>query len=227
MAGTAQVGAFEVQTRRILDVTESGSPCRYEYRVWGADLRAQCEILRGAPRRGGSRRSEHYILATGPHIAAFAPGAVSAKIRGARLETKELMALHLDLQRWRPRNFEPFPIDRATLRMTICPALSLAPEQITDERYDRTAFLDRLIAPAPHLTAIAVEKTRHDFLVDDVRAEFTAVTVGSFAMQTVAVEAADADQTLRAANQLQLTGMPNRSYPEALQLLQAGGQTQH
>lgn len=204
--------------------TES-APCRYEYRAWGSDLSPQRAMLRAAPSqwRGRSQGRECYIVPNRPDTISRT---ISAKIREGRLETKELLEEHLDLQLWRPDLHEPFPLTRATLLSTVAPALSLEPEAIDAARYDRAAFLDRLIAAAPHLTAMTVEKSRLNFTIDTVLVEFTTVTVGAFAMHTVAVEAEDPARTLRTATRLQLTGLPNRSYPEALRAMLAGGQVE-
>lgn len=178
---------------------------RYEFRLWGeslADLRQRLE-RRATPVKAASR--ETYLIPR-------ATDRCNAKIRAELIDMKLLLAERRGLEQWKPVLKAAFPVDRAVIAGQIFPNLHLRAPRLPKPRYQKSEFLNEVIAAEPGIAIVELWKMRLQFSLVTCLAEFTVVVFNGLARDTAAVESAYPDELLRLIHELGLDGAENVSY---------------
>ena len=190
---------------------------RFEYRVWAdtlEDVRNNLQRLATAPRTETSE--ETYLISS-------TTDKCNAKIRGGRFSIKARLAMEQGLELWKPVLEAEFPLDSSLIVAQIFPGLELRAPDLHRPRYSIDEFVREVIRAQPQIAIVTTVKRRARFRLDECLAEFTSVTIGKVARDTVAVESIDPDPVLRLIHQLQIAGMPNTSYIRLLKQILGDG----
>lgn len=190
---------------------------RYEYRVWAdtlEDVRNDFQRLATAPRTETSE--ETYLISA-------TTDKCNAKIRGGRMNIKALLATEQELELWKPVLDAGFPLDKSVIAGKIFPCLELHAPDLRRPRYSMDEFVSEIILAQPQIALVTIFKRRARFLLDKCLAEFTLVSIGKIARETVAVESIEPDLVLRLIQQLHIAGMPNTSYIRQLKQVLGDG----
>lgn len=183
---------------------------RFEFRRFGGDLtRFRQAFAALAPARPQPVSRETYIV-TRLNTEA------NVKIRSHRLQVKGLLGRLHGLERWMPVLDVAFPVESREIENTMAPALGLDIELFGAAVLSETELLD-LVRTQPALASIVVEKTRILFEVGGCEAEFSELKIAEGLLQTVAVEAEDAEAARTLLGKVGLDAMHNESYPSFLQ----------
>jgi hypothetical protein len=183
---------------------------RYEFRKFGTDLTktrdALAELGTGTV-RPASR--ETYIV-TRLNIES------NVKVRGGRLQVKTLRGRLGILEQWaRPLNAE-FPVPVEEVESIVLPALGLDLEIGRGGALNESALL-AVVSGQHSLATTRVDKRRTLYEIGNCVGEFCELRVGDDKLNTVAVEASDADAALALLGKLGLSDEQNESYAQFLQ----------
>jgi hypothetical protein len=190
---------------------------RYEYRVWAdtlEDVRDNLQRL-ATPLRTETSEETYLISATTDKC--------NAKIRGGRINLKALLATERKLELWKPVLDAEFPLDRSVISGQIFPCLELRAPDLHRRRYSMDEFVSELIRAQPQIEIVRILKRRARFLLDECLAEFTSVSIGKVARETVAVESVEPGPVLRVIRQLHIAGMANANYIAELKQVLSDG----
>ncbi len=179
---------------------------RYEYRVWADsldDVRNNLQRL-AAPLRTETSEETYLISAITDKC--------NAKIRSGRINLKALLATEQKLELWKPVLDAEFPLDSSVITRQIFPCLELRAPDLLRPRYSMDQFLSEVIRAQPQIAMVTILKRRARFLLDECLAEFTSVSIGKVACDTVAVESIEPGSVLRLIRQLHIADMPNTNY---------------
>jgi hypothetical protein len=190
---------------------------RYEYRVWADTLEDVRNSLRrlATPPRTETREETYLISATTDKC--------NAKIRGGRINIKALLATEQKLELWKPVLDAEFPLDRSVIAGQIFPCLELQAPDLRRPLYSMDEFVSEVIRAQPQIAIVTTLKRRARFLVDECLAEFTSVSIGKVARETVAVESIEPGPVLRLIRLLHIASMPNTSYVRQLKQVLGDG----
>jgi len=179
---------------------------RYEYRVWAdalEDVRNNLQRLATASTTESSE--ETYLISA-------TTDKCNAKIRGARMNIKILLATEQGLELWKPVMDMEFPLDKSVIAGQICPRLELQAVDLRRARYSMDEFVREVIRARPQLAIVTIFKRRERFLLDECLAESAVVSVGKITLHTVAAESIRPDSLLRVIQQMNIVHMRNTSY---------------
>lgn len=181
---------------------------RFEFRIFGDGLQFIEERMRRlAPCEAIDESREIYILGA-------AATDHNLKIRHGHLESKTLVERDGDLERWRPTGRWAFPVAREVLQ-----GLSLVPPDMEDRSGGQVVDLAGLLArvrPRHGLFRANVHKRRFRFTIAGCAAERDELWVNGAAIQSLALEAAEAGVVTALRGRLGLGDAENVSYPLAL-----------
>lgn len=183
---------------------------RFEFRTFGTNLtpvRRKMEALGTGEDQPLSR--ETYIV-TRLNIES------NVKIRGKHLQVKGLKARLQMLEQWEPIFSKKFPVSSEDVENLVFPPLGLDVDLGEETELSEEALL-ALVAEQPALATIEVDKRRTLFDLGSCEAEFCVLGIGEESLQTVAVEAIEADAAKRALRDLGLEAAENESYASFLQ----------
>jgi hypothetical protein len=183
---------------------------RYEFRQFGAGLEKIRDAFAALGEGKQQPRSRETYIVTRLNIES------NVKIRGGRLQVKTLEARLGMLEQWaRPLDAE-FPVAVKDLEEVVLPALGL-----DLEIGERGAFgegpLLALLADQPALAIAEVEKSRTLYEIGVCVAEHCLLRIGDDKVETIAIEATDAQAELALLDKVGLGDAPNESYAEFLQ----------
>jgi exopolyphosphatase/guanosine-5'-triphosphate,3'-diphosphate pyrophosphatase len=180
------------------------SGARFEFRVWGDDLRPLRDALARVARSSGRNKSEEiYLLSSAADC--------NAKIRSEKMEIKGLIEVVDSFERWEPKMKAPFPLPAAAVAQVFS-ELGLPAPRLEHGSYAVAEFLDAVVKPRRELRIARVVKYRERFSIGSCQAEFCKARIDNLARQTVAAESADAAALHAFVHQLGIAGQPNRSY---------------
>jgi hypothetical protein len=183
---------------------------RYEFREFGRDLTAARDAFAALGPGAEHEPSRETYIVTRLNIEA------NVKIRKARLEVKGLRGRLQLLEQWQPVLTAVLPVPVGAVEDLVAPALGIEVDLDGSRAFSEAALLD-FVKGQPALATVVVDKQRTLFDLGDCEAEFCKLNIDGEKLQTVAIEAVDAD----AANAvLQRTGLDqgrNESYPAFLQ----------
>lgn len=183
---------------------------RYEFRQFGVDLAKVRDAFAGLGKAEVLPASRETYIVTRLNIES------SVKIRGGRLQVKTLQARLGALEEWaRPLDAE-LPVSIDDVENIVLPALGLDVEIGERGALGEGALL--AIARGQHaLATVAVEKQRTLCEIGSCVAEFCVLHVDEEALQTVAIEALDAEALRNLLQRVGLDEAQNESYAEFLQ----------
>jgi hypothetical protein len=186
---------------------------RYEFRTFAQEFGLVTDKLR--------RRSSCTEITEGVEIYLVQRDSNShnIKVRGDKLEIKQLLDRHGYLQQWKPVVSEPFPLTMEFILENLAPLLGT--KQLGFQR-NRNEFLlpellDELSRPPISVGIASVFKRRFRFEFMDCPAEIDEVLVNGAKILSVAIESEDDALATRAIHQLGLTQYENVQYPLAIQ----------
>jgi hypothetical protein len=183
---------------------------RFEFRLFGADLspvREAFAALGPAVQQPVSR--ETYIV-TRLNIES------NVKIRRGRLEVKGLRGRLQVLEQWQPVLAAELPVAAEEVENVVAPALGLDVDLAGQPPFTETALIGWAGA-LPALATAVIEKRRTLFDLGPCEAEFTELAIGPARLQTIAIEALEADVARAVLEKAGLGEARNESYPAFLQ----------
>lgn len=183
---------------------------RFEFRIFAPDLSSVRDALAAMAQGNQLPESRETYIVTRLNIES------NVKIRGGRLQVKTLQARRGLLDQWaRPLDAE-FPVSVADIENIVLPALGLDLEIGERGALVESALL-ALLGDQHALATIDVVKQRTLYDTADCVAEFTHLTIGDDAMETVAIEAADPLAAEALMQKISIADTQNDSYAEFLQ----------
>jgi hypothetical protein len=179
---------------------------RYEFRVWGDDLRHLREKLAlfGAAEQP-SRSDENYLIS-------IATDNCNAKIRSGVIDIKVLVNEYKTLEQWKPVLKASFPVESSNITGQVFPSLALSAPVPSKAKYEMDEFLDEVVRIDNRIALVNVAKARNRFKAMECMAEFADVLIEGVARHTVAVESMDPEAVLPLATHLGIAGGVNTSY---------------
>lgn len=183
---------------------------RYEFRQFADDLTKVRDAFAGLAKGKPMDASRETYIVTRLNIES------NVKIRGGRLQVKTLEARLGILEQWaRPLDTD-FPVAVADIERIVLPALGLDLE-IGERGALGQGPLLSLVAGEHALATVEVEKRRTLYEIGDCVAEFCLLQIGDDKLQTIAVEALDAQAERALLDKVGLSEAQNESYAEFLQ----------
>ena len=179
---------------------------RYEFRAFAQNFGivetkirqlSKCEMIRES--------SEIYIVSA-------TNNENNTKIRDRKMDIKEFVETKQGLERWNPRMKGEFPMKAETIQKEVFPAFQVENIEFERKEYSLKPYLDEIILPHPHLSAVHVFKRRFAFTVNGCITEIAHLLVNGASIQTVAVELEDVDAIIQAKEMLGLTDYENVNY---------------
>jgi len=182
---------------------------RYEFRCWPDEPPPAIGQLEAHwPETGSEARTDIYLLPPESRCRLV-------KLRhGTRLETKRLEATPEALQLWTMPLSVDFPLGCGSLA-SVLDSLGIAAPVDPAALLSPAHFLAG-IAGRSDVRPINVTKARRLFTRGGCRAEVTTVAIGDRRLLSLAIEADEAGEAVRALEDLDLRGFPNRHYGEIL-----------
>jgi hypothetical protein len=189
----------------------NGPVARFEFRLFGQSLESQERRLRAmAPVGSITESRETYLVGTS------VPPDRNVKIRDGRLEVKQLVARHGELERWQPGGQWEFPVDSATLLDVLPLADGARWRSVLPPRLSGDELMSFVARPEVDCLQADVFKRRFRFELSPCRAEFDQLLVNGVAIQSVAIEAEDPLALRDLQSGLQIGNRENLSFPRAL-----------
>lgn len=182
---------------------------RFEFRTFAPDLSRIEESLRRLGHEGPVRESrEVYLLRPGESHR-------NIKIRGGKLELKELIEQVNGLQRWKPAGQWTFPIGADELQ-TVLPGLQTGDRRPGTRGFSKHCLLDDIVRDSHELLRANVYKRRVSYTTGGCAAEADEILVNGALIRSVAIESEDAGAVGATRQALGLAGHENISYPLAI-----------
>jgi hypothetical protein len=183
---------------------------RFEFRIFGSDLAGVRDaFLALGPGIAQPESRETYVV-TRLNVES------NVKIRADRLEVKGLVGRLRLLEQWRPIFKSEFPILAGDIENVVAPALGVDVELGEAPPFSESALV-AFAAEQPSLAIAVVDKERTLFDLGDCEAEFTRLVIGDDRLETVAVEAPEAEAAEAFLGRVGLEAMQNESYSVFLQ----------
>jgi hypothetical protein len=184
---------------------------RFEFRVFGASLGMAEQRMRGiAPCESISESREIYLLGHGIDSGS------NIKIRHGRLELKQLIEHHRELQRWQPAGQWAFPVAFHTIQGMLDPAHTPNHSRNPAALLSLDDLLRFTTQTAGKLVRAHVFKRRFHYILPACRAEFDQLQVNGAAIESIAIESVDPQAVLESRSAIWLEDFENQSYSLAL-----------
>ena len=183
---------------------------RFEFREFGKDLSSVQRRLSELGTGVAQPPSRETYIVTRLNIES------NVKIRAKRLQVKGLRARLQMLEQWQPVLNQKFPITAREVEDVVLPALGLDVDLGETPPLSEGGLL-ALVAQQPALATIEVDKRRTLYDLGGCEAEFCELKIGEDRLQTVAVEAVEADAAKAALQDIRLEVARNESYAAFLQ----------
>ena len=183
---------------------------RYEFRQFGRDLTAARDAFAALGSGIEQEPSRETYIVTRLNIEA------NVKIRKKRLEVKGLTGRLQLLEQWQPILNTKLPISADELENVVAPALGIDVDLDGATEFDKDALM-AFAEDQPALAAVVVDKQRTLFDLGGCEAEFCELEIDGDKLQTLAIEAVDADAANAVLQRTRLIEGRNESYPAFLQ----------
>jgi hypothetical protein len=183
---------------------------RFEFRLFGSDLTAVRDAFAALAAGAAQPKSRETYIVTRLNVES------NVKIRAHRLEVKGLLGRLRLLEQWQPVFKSDFPVPAADIENTVAPALGMDVELEGEAPFSEAALI-AFAAEQAALAAVVVGKQRTLFDLGDCEAEFTELVIGDDRVQSVAVEAPEAQAAEALLKRTGLEAMQNESYSVFLQ----------
>ncbi|MGD2112414.1 MAG: hypothetical protein PVI50_03430 [Gammaproteobacteria bacterium] len=183
---------------------------RFEFRTFGRDFARIEENIRRLSADETLRESrEVYILRPKQWQR-------NIKIRGGRLEVKELIEQRDGLQRWNPAGQWTFPLKAGELENSILPGLRSDDRRPGTQGLSKQRLLGELVRDSHVLWRANVFKRRVGYTTGECSTEIDEILVNGALVRSVAIESEDADAVVAIRRELGLADHENVSYPLAI-----------
>lgn len=183
---------------------------RFEFRLFGADLtRVRDAFAALGPSIEQPPSRETYIVSR-LNIES------NVKARRGRLEVKGLRGRLQILEQWQPVLASELPVTADEVENVVAPALGLDVDLAGQPPFSESALVGWAEAQ-PALATVMLEKRRTLFDLGACEAEFTQLALGAARVQTIAIEALEADAARAVLEKVGLDEARNESYPAFLQ----------
>lgn len=185
------------------------TPPRWEYRVFADDLEEEgARLLSGALSHHGEQSEDAYLVSR-------SASNVAVKLRGGRLEAKELLARRNGFELWCPILTDARRISLGFLLAEVVSRpvtdLDLSPDGLL-----QTGQIENFVDHAPGLEMVLVQKERTKLTHAHAISEFVRLKVCGRRLQSVAVESQDMHAVSCLLNEIDLAARPNQNYPAFL-----------
>lgn len=181
---------------------------RYEFRVFtsrGDDLLRRMWETENCSGRASRKSSQIYILAP-------ALEHTSIKLRGDRLEVKEMVDCHGELQLWSYRFAAGLPVTGMQLKESLFDPIGVNIKVSDDALLPAAELLHIAHSKSPPLTCIEVQKARVRWPLDGCSVECAHIRTASGTAVSIALQSEDRDVLQDLIHTLRLDGMKNQSY---------------
>lgn len=183
---------------------------RFEFRTFGQNLAwAEGRIQKLSQTKTVRESKEVYILRSKEWHR-------NIKIRGGRLELKELVEQRQGLQRWKPAGHWDFPIGLNEIQETILRGSRTGNRHLATATFSKRRLLDDIVRHSHELFRANVFKRRVIFNVNCCSTEVDDILVNGALIRSVAIESEDADTVIATRLELRLGDCENISYPLAI-----------
>lgn len=181
---------------------------RWEWRTFGPSFGEAEQRITAYPPDKVRKSSEIYILSR--------QSLDNTKIRDMLMDIKTLQQINPDkLEQWFPIMKAAFPLTSTVLN-EVFQSWKTSPPVFRRASYDFDAFLGEIVKPHPDLQAVAVEKERHGFTINDCIVEIADLTFDGTPTRTAAVEMEDPARVMATVRELCLDRFENVNYLKAL-----------
>ncbi len=179
---------------------------RWEWRTFGESFGAAEGRLAGASAVRDEESRDVYVLS--------AAGDASVKVRDGRLDVKRPEAVDDEgLEQWRPVMKAAFPLGAGEVDAVLA---ALGAERPSG---GGASTLDEVVAAAPDLRTVPVNKRRAHYTYGGCRAEISELRTDAGTTRTLAVESEDPARVSAAVHELGLAGRPNVCMARGLKAL--------
>ncbi len=186
---------------------------RFEFRSFGQDFdhihHRMARLSDPVPEPYWERTSDEV------YVVSRAARQTNVKLRGAGFDLKRLEGTSDRLEQWSPRLKGTFPASTLVLRDEVFPALEVQVPELTGGEMGAGEFLD-LAGATPDLQVVRVRKRRFGYMVHGTICEYAVVLVNGARIVTVGTESVEPELVRRAMTEMEMTGIENISYPEAI-----------
>ncbi len=181
---------------------------RWEWRTFTGPFGAVDAFLAGLTPTNVDETDELYLLSE---------NADNVKIRNDLIDIKVLREVDRrhGLERWEPVLKASFPLD-ATVVTAVFEALRQPLPNLSRKSYSLRELLDELVEPSGTIRALAVQKRRLRYTINDCMGELSDIAVEGRNIRTLALEAEDPAAVRAAVIALGLGDRVNTSVPRSL-----------
>lgn len=188
----------------------NNSIARFEFRVFGQCFDGAERRLR-AMKPCDSIQESREIYLVGDDIERQ-----NIKVRDERLELKQLVEHHSDLERWRPSGQWSFPIPIRVIQQLLASTNGSTDAAYLPPALSKPQLLEIATAPPWHLVRANVFKRRFRFDLTGCRAEVDQLLINGASIRSLAIESEDPDRVQELRSRLRLSDQENLGYPRAL-----------
>ncbi len=183
---------------------------RFEFRTFAQELGLVERNMRAqSPVEKIRESAETYIMSRGNN-------SNNTKIRDQLMDIKVLVQEQQGLEQWNPRTKASFPMNVASIRDEVFPALGVRPPAFDREVYTLEQYLREIIGPHSELVAVHVFKRRFAFTVNECIAEIADVYINGARVRTANVESVDCQAIQEARQLVNLSDHENINYLMAI-----------
>lgn len=189
------------------------SDCRFEFRSFGQDFdnaaKRMSRLSMPVPEELWERNSnETYIVSPDQD-------SVNVKVRGKKVEIKQLVQLADGLEQWAPMLKCSFPLDVSVLQNEFFPLLQLEVPKLIKEAYQFDELIALIRTHTP-LYVVNVHKQRFGYQVNNTICETGIVLVNGARITTISCESAEIADVKKTIRDVGLEGIENINYVQAI-----------
>lgn len=183
----------------------------FEFRLFSQNLGLVTEAIEAScPVEESDKGLHTYLLsATSPAQNQI----YNVKIRNDKLDLKVLRRQHRGLEQWRPYMQLEFPLTAAFLHEFLFSWLEVEPPPLTRSSYNADQLLYEVVTPSACLRPVQIYKQRRHYKVNGCQVELASLLLNDWLpVDTLAVEAVDAERVIHTLKLLDLAAATNTNY---------------
>jgi len=183
---------------------------RYEYRVFGTDLKFIIDkLIQKGDFQQERNISEIYLMTAGNVEN-------NIKIRNKNIDIKKLVELNRNFEQWKPFNIGVFPLKTDIIKREIFPALGVESPAFDKQEYTLEQFMTELIIDDPDIMVALTDKKRFGYEFNDCICEYAEIKINGALLYTVAVESESQQKVEESIAILGLNKLENINYPKQI-----------
>ncbi len=180
---------------------------RWEWRIFGKDLKSTARILAACTPENIQFSSETYLLS--------GECTDNIKIRNNTLDIKRLIAVNNQgFEQWTPILKASFPLEKETV-ISLFQILSIPLKSLISVPLSLTDFSD-LLSVYDQIVPVRVKKRRRRYTIHSCIAEYSEVFFNKTRYETIALEHTEVGCLEKALGELGWEGITNKNYLSAL-----------